>query len=118
MVLQKWNKYLNYHDNSIFLEKKNSTVGSIIDYFSAPNLLDIFNLGGDFSYNNNYFNLLINNSVLLNSDSIVNIQSFDNFYNINTLDYKSLLNTYPIESLDLILNDIKLITPINSDLNN
>ena len=116
MVLNKWNMYLQNHNNTIFLEKKNSSLINIIDYFSAPNILDLFNLGGDFNYNDQYFELLLNNSILLNDNSILNTQLFDTTYNLNTLNYKSLLDTYPIESLELIINDIRLITPANNNL--
>lgn len=108
--------YLQNHNNTIFLEKKNSSLLNIIDYFSAPNILDLFNLGGDFNYNDQYFELLLNNSILLNDSSILNTQLFDTTYNLSTLNYKSLLDIYPIESLELIINDIKLITPANNNL--
>jgi hypothetical protein len=41
--------------------KQNSNLQGVIDYFSAPNLLDTFNLGGDFNYDNSQFQFLQKN---------------------------------------------------------
>jgi hypothetical protein len=59
----------------LFEAKQQTNLSSVIDYFSAPNLLDIFNLGGDFSYDNSQFQLAINNSILLTDANVYDIQS-------------------------------------------
>ena len=119
MVLNKWNAYLTSCNNPIINLKKNSDISSIIDYFSAPNLLDTFNLGGDFNYDNSQFQFIKNNSILLNENAITNIQLFDESFNNNFLDYRTLLNLdNPLKGLEVYVNDIKLITPINNNLEN
>ena len=67
--------YLRSNNTNVFELKQNSNIRSIIDYFSAPNLLDTFSLGGDFNYDNSQFQFLINNSTLLDNNSIYHIQS-------------------------------------------
>ena len=96
--------------------KQGTQVGSLIDYFSAPNMLDLFNLGGEFSYDNTQFTILMDNTAVLGSSNIYNIQSFDTTFNLNFLDYKSLLSPGTYDSLETFLNDIKLITPVTSNV--
>jgi len=98
------------------LYKQGTQVGSLIDYFSAPNMLDLFNLGGEFSYDNTQFTILMDNTAVLGSSNIYNIQSFDTTFNLNFLDYKSLLSPGTYDSLETFLNDIKLITPVTSNV--
>jgi hypothetical protein len=103
----------------LFETKQASDVRGIIDYFSAPNLLDTFNLGGDFNYDNSQFQFLTNNTVLLTENSIYNIQSWDDSLNLNFLDYRTLLtNNDSLGYLNNYISDISLITPLNSDIDN
>jgi hypothetical protein len=103
----------------MFETKQASDVRGIIDYFSAPNLLDTFNLGGDFNYDNSQFQFLTNNTVLLTENSIYNIQSWDDSLNLNFLDYRTLLtNNDSLGYLNNYISDISLITPLNSDIDN
>jgi hypothetical protein len=119
MVLNKWNNYLNSQNSSISTLKNKSDISGIIDYFSAPNILDTFNLGGDFNYDNSQFQFLKSNSIFLNENAITNIQTFDNSFSTNFVDYRSLLDiNKPYEGLESYLNDIKLITPANNNLEN
>jgi len=90
-------------------------MSSIIDYFSAPNLLDTFSLGGDFNYDNSQFEYLLSNSKILNENSVFNIQTFDNNFNLSFLDYRSLLSQNSFSNLELFINDIEFITPHNSN---
>lgn len=103
----------------MFETKQASDIRGIIDYFSAPNLLDTFSLGGDFNYDNSQFQFLTNNSVLLTENNIYNIQSWDDSLNLNFLDYRTLLpNSGSLGTLNTYINDINLITPLNSNINN
>jgi hypothetical protein len=85
---------------------------------SAPNLLDTFSLGGDFNYDNSQFQFLKENTVFLNENTISNIQTLDKFFNVNFLDYRTLMpnNNYTFENVESLIDDIKLITPQNSDV--
>ena len=103
----------------MFETKQVSDIRGIIDYFSAPNLLDTFSLGGDFNYDNSQFQFLTNNSVLLTENNIYNIQSWDDSLNLNFLDYRTLLpNSGSLGTLNTYINDINLITPLNSNIDN
>jgi hypothetical protein len=58
----------------LFLKKQESHLSSIIDYFSAPNLIDTFNLRGDFNYEDSIFKFLQKNSVLSNNQTLLDIK--------------------------------------------
>jgi hypothetical protein len=73
--LKKWNQYLHETNNTLSSTKQNSPISSVIDYFYAPNLLDTFYLGSDFNYDNSQFQFLQKNSILLNENTISDIQS-------------------------------------------
>jgi len=119
MVLNRWNAYLTSSNNPVINLKKNSDISTIIDYFSAPNLLDTFNLGGDFNYDNYQFQFIKNNLTFLNANGIANIQLFDKPLNNSFLDYHALFNlNNPLKNLEVYINDIKLITPVNNNLEN
>jgi len=101
--------------------KQGSNLSSVIDYFSAPNLLDTFSLGSEFNYNNSQFNFSQKNSILINENTIFGIQSWDNLFTQNFIDYKTLLlyneNSFS-ESNPLLtyVNDILLITPVHNNI--
>jgi hypothetical protein len=105
----------------LYKHKQSSNLSSVIDYFSAPNLLDTFSLGSEFSYNNSQFNFLQKNSILINENTIFGIQSWDNLFTQNFIDYKTLLlfnkNLFS-ESNPLLtyVNDILLITPVHNNV--
>jgi hypothetical protein len=58
----------------MLINKQSSNLSNLIDYLSAPNLLDTFSLGGDFNYDNSQFQFLKENTVFLNENTITNIQ--------------------------------------------
>jgi hypothetical protein len=97
--------------------KQNSPYSGIIDYFSAPNLLDVFNLGGDFSYDNSQIKFFIDSSLVINEGTILNIQNWDNIFGNSFLNYKTLYNNEIFLNLNSYISDIRTITPLNSDLN-
>lgn len=96
--------------------KQDSPYSGIIDYFSAPNLLDVFNLGGDFNYDNSQIKFLLNSSPNLTESNIPSIQSWDNNFTTNFLDYKVLFSDSTFLNLSSYISDIKSITPLNNNL--
>ena len=101
----------------MLINKQGSNLGNLIDYLSAPNLLDTFNLGGDFNYDNSQFQFLKENTVFLNENTLTNIQLLDQSFSTNFLDYRTLVPTNTsFEGIDSLVDDIKLVTPQNSDL--
>ena len=56
MSLSKWNQYLYENNCTLVQAKQESHLSGIIDYFSAPNLIDTFNGYGDFNVNLHYLN--------------------------------------------------------------
>jgi hypothetical protein len=115
LSLTKWNLYLSENNTSLFEAKKASNLQSVIDYLSAPNLLDTFSISGDSNYNNSRFE--IPNKYLMSSDNYYISDSFLNNVSLkNTLvDYRTLLGTdysdNSIQPLKNYLNDILLVTP-------
>lgn len=105
----------------MFNIKQNSNLQGVIDYFSAPNLLDTFSLGGDFNYDNSQFQFLQENLFNLNESSISNINSWDTIFSSNTLDYRNLLNfnnKTTNQPLINYINDILLVTPEYNNITN
>ena len=96
--------------------KQSSLYSGIIDYFSAPNFLDVFNLGDDFSYDNSQIKLILNYSPNLTESNIPGIRSWDNNFTTNFLDYKVLFSDSIFLNLSYYISDIRSITPINSNL--
>jgi len=105
----------------LFKTKQQTNLSSVIDYFSAPNLLDTFNLGGDFSYDNSQFQFITDNSILLTDANVYDIQSWDNVFNKTFLDYRLFFNDNTpslLQPLSNYVNDIILITPSYNNITN
>jgi hypothetical protein len=95
----------------LFELKQGSNLQGVIDYFSAPNLLDTFNLGSDFNYDNSQFQFLQNSLHFIHESPIITTtQSWDNIFKNNLLDYRDLVVTNP-QPMTNYLNEILLITP-------
>jgi len=75
MSLSKWNKYLQSTNADLFSYKQDSQINNIIDYFSAPNVIDIFSFKNDISRDNAQFEFFKNNSALVNENSLYDIHT-------------------------------------------
>jgi hypothetical protein len=109
--------YLKENDPSLFELKQTSNLQSVIDYFSAPNLLDTFTLGSDFNYNNSQFDFF-KIQLLPCNDSFfyTNLEPFYGNFTSKLIDYKDLILSEPsndklLKPLQHYINDIVLITP-------
>jgi hypothetical protein len=98
----------------MFTSKQNSNLQGVIDYFSAPNLLDTFNLGGDFNYDNSQFNFFKTSFFQTDNSSLHYVHELTNMFQSNVLDYRELVSSsHATNSQPLLnyINDILLITP-------
>jgi hypothetical protein len=93
LALSKWNSYLKENNTELTELKQSSPVQNIIDYFSAPNLLDTFTLGGDFNYTSFELNSFTKNLILLNDTSVCDIKSWDLIFKPSLLDYRSIVTS-------------------------
>ena len=100
----------------MFNSKQSSNLQGIIDYFSAPNLLDTFNLGGDFNYDNSQFQFLHNLPAL--TDLVTSNTDYSGTgFKCTLIDYRALMDTDIISApLNNYINDILLITPTYNDI--
>jgi hypothetical protein len=99
----------------LFNSKQNSNLQGVIDYFSAPNLLDTFNLGSDFNYNSLQTEFFQKNSFFINENTTSSLNSWDNTFKNNLIDYRSVFNlkadSANTQVLRNYINDILFITP-------
>ena len=111
--------YLRDNNTTLFEAKQSSNLSSIIDYFSAPNLLDTFNLNGDFTYNNQ-LQIFQEKVTLINESNLHDIQSWDQVFNLNFIDYRNLLSIDKLDNLQPLTNyisDLTLVTPEHNNVN-
>merc|ERR1711865_310564 len=108
--------YLRENNSDVFNSKQSSNLQGIIDYFSAPNLLDTFNLGGDFNYDNSQFQFLHNLPAL--TDLVTSNTDYSGTgFKCTLIDYRALMDTDIISApLNNYINDILLITPTYNDI--
>jgi hypothetical protein len=86
---------------------------------SAPSILDCFNLGGDFSFNVLEFRICFDNLPFLNNLVLNDLVFTNNLLNLNMfVDYKNLDYNLHTSYLGFIIDDIKLFTPANNNLEN
>jgi hypothetical protein len=86
---------------------------------SAPSILDCFNLGGDFSFNVLEFRICFDNLPFLNNLILNDLVFTNNLLNLNMfVDYKNLDYNLHTSYLGFIIDDIKLFTPANNNLEN
>jgi hypothetical protein len=104
----------------LFNTKQSSNLQGIIDYFSAPNLLDTFNFGSDFNYNNSQFQSLQNSTTFLTDLYSANTDYLGTTFKTNLIDYRTIIDVDAAHSMTTslknYLNDILVITPAQNDI--